>query len=246
MPKFFVEKSKISDTRALITGQDANHIARVLRMEKGDSLVICDGEGFDYDGEISEISNGEVSLLIKEKRLCPGESDISVTLFQCLPKGAKMELIIEKCTELGVSKVVPVASKYCVVKLEDAKKEAKKTEKWQKTADEAAKQCLRGVIPKVENVLSLKDAIKLLSDFDLSIVCYEHEDKTTLKDVLKVNKDAKKIAIFIGPEGGFSEEEIALLKDNGAFSITLGKRILRTETAGLCVISAIMYEMGGF
>lgn len=246
MPKFFVDKNAISGDTAKITGQDANHIIRVLRMSEGDGLVICDGEGTDYSAEIDGFSDGAVSLTLKEKMTCESETDIKVTIFQCLPKGSKMDLIIEKCTELGVSEIVPVASKYCVVKIEDAAKEAKKTAKWQKTADEAAKQCRRGVIPKVSGVVTLKDAAKTVKDFDLLIAAYELEDKTSLKDVLTQNKGAKKVGIFIGPEGGFDEEEIDILTQNGAKAVTLGKRILRTETAGLSVLSCVMYELGGF
>ncbi|MBP3337044.1 MAG: 16S rRNA (uracil(1498)-N(3))-methyltransferase [Clostridia bacterium] len=246
MPKFFVEPENIKEDSAIISGQDANHIAKVLRMSVGDIFTICDGCGFDYTAEISSISGDGVGLLVSDKRRCEAENNISVTVFQCLPKGSKMELIIEKCTELGADFFAPVASKYCVAKIEDAKKEAKKTEKWQKTADEAAKQCGRGVIPKVKGVVSLKEAAKLIPQFDLCIVAYEKEEEATLKSVLRDNLSAEKIGIFIGPEGGFDESEIAILKESGAKSISLGKRILRTETAGFCVISAIMYELGGF
>ena len=246
MPKFFVDSENISGDKAVISGQDANHISRVLRMEKGSTFTLCDGMGFDYTAEITEIIDKKVYLLLSDKRPCEAEGNISVTVFQCLPKGSKMELIIEKCTELGADFFVPVASKYCVSKIEDAKKEAKKTEKWQKTADEAAKQCGRGVIPKVKNVQALKEAVKNLSEFDLCMVAYEKEEEISLKNVLKENLSVEKIGIFIGPEGGFDESEIELLKASGVKSFTLGKRILRTETAGLCVLSSVMYELGGF
>lgn len=246
MPKFFTDAQNINGKTAVIFGQDAIHISRVLRMEEGDSFTLCDGCGWDYTATITEVSNGGICLSLSDKRPCPSESDISVTLFQCLPKGSKMEFIVEKCTELGADFFVPVASRYCVAKLEDSKKESKKTEKWQKTASEAAKQCQRGIIPVVKNVVSLASAAKNLADFDLVMVAYEKEEKVSLKSVLKENCTAKKIAVFIGPEGGFDEKEISLLKENGAISVTLGSRILRTETAGLCVLSAVMYELGGF
>lgn len=246
MPKFFVEKENINNDKAEIFGQDAKHISKVLRMSSGESLTVCDGEGYDYDAEITEILQDRVMLKIKDKHKCPSESFLSVTLFQCLPKAAKMDFIIEKCTELGVSSVVPVASKRCVVKIDDKKTEEKKIQKWQKCADEAAKQCRRGVIPLVEKVVSIKEAAERTKEFDLAILAYELEDKATLKSVLTENSEAKKIGIFIGPEGGFDEEEVLMLTEKGAKTITLGKRILRTETAGLCVLSSVMYALDGF
>lgn len=246
MPKFFIDKENIKNNTAKIVGQDATHIARVLRHTVGDRITVCDGFGFDYSAEITEVLKDEIYLNLSDKYRCPSEASVKITLFQCLPKGSKMEYIIEKCTELGIFSVVPVASKRCVVKIEDEKKEARKTQKWQKTADEAVKQCQRGIIPKVYDIKPFNEAVKMVSEFDVCIVAYECEEENTLKAVLKNNNGAKNVGIFIGPEGGFEPAEVLALKEAGAFSVTLGKRILRTETAGICVLSAVMYEFGGF
>lgn len=246
MPKFFVKKEDILDNSVKISGQDASHIAKVLRLASGDEITLCDGEGIDYLGKIEKAMPDEVVVSIESALPCPTESKISVTVFQCLPKAAKMDFIIEKCTELGASGIVPVSSARCVVKIEDSKKEEKKLSKWQKCADEAAKQCKRGVIPTVSNVISLAEAADMIADFDLVIHACEFEEKTSLKAALTQNIEAKKIGIFIGPEGGWEMAEAELLKEKGAVAVTLGKRILRTETAGICVLSAVMYELGGF
>lgn len=245
MPKFFVEKNLIKENSAQVIGQDAKHIAKVLRHSPGDEITICDGSGTDYKTEITAISENQIELKILSKSPCLAESDVKVTLFQCLPKSHKMDFIIEKATELGASFIVPVVSERCVVKIEDEKKEEKKLLKWQMAADEAAKQCGRGIIPTVKKVKKLEKALDG-EEFDLLLVCYELEDAVTLKEVMKENLTAKKVGIFIGAEGGFSKAEHKFLVKQGAKSVSLGKRILRTETAGITVISAVMYELADF
>ncbi len=237
MPKFFVDKGQISDDVIKIIGEDVLHISKVLRMCEGDSLTVCDGEGEDYSTIISSITKTEVTAKIISKKRCEAEPNISVTLFQALPKQGKMEYIIQKNTELGVSKIVPVYSKRCVVKPSD------KSFRWQKVAIEAAKQCGRGVIPQITEVVTFDEALNQLSQCENAIMLYECETETRLKDVIS-GRQFTNIGILIGPEGGFDEKEAQKAKSSNIQTITLGKRILRTETAGAAVLPIIMYEQG--
>ncbi len=239
MSRFFVDKSQIVKNCGVITGPDVNHIARVLRMGQGDSLLLCDGEGYDYEGEIVSVSKDEIRVEILRSYPCENEPETRVILFQGLPKQGKMEWIIEKCTEMGISKIVPVQMARSVVKLSKEQAE-KKLERWQKTAREAAKQCGRGRIPQVmmpvtPNELKKEDLPEFL------LLPYEAERASSVKEALKGSR-AKTAGIFIGPEGGFEPDEVALLQKLGAHCVTLGPRILRTETAGLAALSVLLYE----
>ncbi len=240
MPKFFVPKENISGDIIKIDGEDVSHIKRVLRMREGDTLEMCASSGYDYLAKIREIGDGEIILDILEKTKCETEPPIKVTLFQGIPKAGKMDYIIQKTTELGISQITPVALSRCVVKLDGDKK----IKRWQKISEEAAKQSGRGIIPTVNNPINLKDAIEELKKFDLAFVPYECEGENRLKDVLLLKKDVKTVGFMIGPEGGFDKSEIDLLLENGITPVTLGKRILRTETAGEAVLSMVMYEIG--
>lgn len=242
MPKFFVSKDKIVGENITIDTEDVSHIKRVLRLNVGDVITVCDSTATDYEAEICSISDKAVSCRILSQKQNNAEPNISVTVFQALPKGSKMELIIQKCTELGVSEIVPCALSRCVVRLE-GKDAAKKRERWQKIADEAAKQSGRGVIPKISEVVGFKEALKRMKESDLFFVPYESAEDICLKSVL-AGKKAKSVAFMIGAEGGFSPEEVAYLEKEGVTLVTLGKRILRTETAGMAVLSMVMYEMG--
>lgn len=242
MPKFFVAKEKINGDIITIDTEDVAHIRRVLRLDKGDIITVCDSVAIDYSAEITEISDKAVTCRVLSKEKNNAESNISVTLFQALPKATKMELIIQKNTELGVVRIVPCSLSRCVVKL-DGKDARKKCERWQKIADEAAKQSGRGILPEVSDVLSFKEAVAEMKKADLCFVPYESADDITLKSVLK-NSSAKTVSFMIGPEGGFSPEEAEYLKNEDVPLVTLGKRILRTETAGMAVLSMIMYEIG--
>lgn len=242
MPKFFSDK--VYSDKIIIDGEDVSHIKKVLRLKEGENITICDGQGFDYKTVISKIGDREIECKIKEKHSCETEPDLKVTLYQGLPKASKMDYIIQKNTELGISRIVPVSLSRCVVKLENKKAEEKKTERWQKISLEAAKQSGRGIIPKIETPLNLQDAINHLLSEDLAFVLYECEENKNLKKLLTENKNAKTIGILIGPEGGFEPGEIELLHSFGIQSVGLGKRILRTETAGEAVLSMIMYEIG--
>lgn len=244
MSKFFVERNNIEETRIIIDNTDVAHITKVLRMSVGDTLTVCDGMGFDYETKISEISSTKIVCDIISKQKSDTEPNISVTLFQGLPKAAKMDYIIQKTTELGISKIVPCALKRCVVKLDGKKAEQKKTERWQKISAEASKQCGRGIVPEVEMPITLNEAIERAKDYDLFFVPYECEEQNTLKEVLTSVENPQKIGFMIGPEGGFDIAETDALKKAGIKTVTLGKRILRTETAGEAVLAMIMYELG--
>ena len=245
MPKFFIRKEDIKDNMVRICGQDATHIAKVLRTQVGDTLTLCDGEGCDFLSAAVSVSKDCVLLKITDSIPCLAEPQISVTLFQGLPKQGKMDYIIEKCTELGISRIVPVSAKRSVVKIDDKKSEAKKLERWRKIASESVKQCARGTIPEITDVMTVPQAIEFSKSFDLTVAAYECEDMTSLKSVLSQNSP-KTVGIFIGPEGGLDDSEIALFNLAHIKTVTLGKRILRTETAGHTVLSAIMYEYNEF
>lgn len=242
MPKFFT--TNINENKAVIDSEDVRHIKNVLRLKIGDEVEVCDGKGCDYGCEISDIKDKEIVCIIKEKRFADTEPPVRLTLYQGLPKASKMDYIIQKNTELGISKIVPCELARCVVKLDDSKSAAKKTARWQKIAEEAAKQCGRGIIPEVSEPISLKSAIESLKKEDLAFALYECESDQSLKKTLTENKNAKSVGFLIGPEGGFDPAEIELLHKSGIKSIGLGKRILRTETAGEAVSAMIMYEIG--
>lgn len=244
MSKFFVDRENISENTIEITNTDVSHISRVLRMTVGDALTICDGMGNDYETTITEIGEKSIVCHINSKEKSNTEPNIRVTLFQCLPKAAKMDYIIQKTTELGIFSVVPCASMRCVVKLDGKKAEQKKQERWQKISLEAAKQCGRGIVPEVCLPMTLKEVIAKAKEYDLFFVPYECEEQTNIKTVLTSKKDPKNVAFLIGPEGGFDISEIDEIKKAGIETVTLGKRILRTETAGEAVLSMIMYEIG--
>lgn len=251
MPKFFVKEDQIKDNEIIILGQDVNHIKKVLRAKKGDELQICNSQnGENFLCEINDLENENIICKIKEKINKNVESNIEVTIFQGLPKSDKMEYIIQKSVELGVHDITPVEMKRCVVKLNE-KDKIKKIERWQKISEGAAKQCGRNIIPTINNVINVKNICNQIPNYDIVLVAYEKENKNTLKNELenlknmvKETKQEKiKIAVVIGPEGGLEEQDVKMLKENNAKVITLGKRILRTETVALNVLSIIMYEL---
>ena len=241
MPKFFIKKEDIKDGIVQITGGDAAHISRVLRTEIGETLTLCDGCGTDFYAIVTDCTKDCVTLSVKETVPCMAEPTISVTLFQGIPKQGKMDYIIEKCTELGIARIVPVAAKRSVAKIEDKKSEAKKLERWRKIAAESVKQCGRGAIPEVTEVMTVREAVEFSKDFDLTLAAYECEKETTFRSAL-TGKSPKTVGIFIGPEGGLDDSEVELFKKADITTVTLGKRILRTETAGHTVLTAVMYE----
>ena len=244
MPKFFTARENITDTEITIDSEDAKHIERVLRLVKGDEITVCDGRGIDYRAVISEIDKTMVKCEIKEKKLCDTEPRIRVTLYQGIPKAAKMDYIIQKTTELGIIKIVPVKLSRCVVKLLNAAAEEKKVERWQKIAYEAAKQSGRGVIPEIGMPLTFDEAVSEMKKADLAFTPYECEEQTRLCDVVNSAADAGTVSFMIGPEGGFDITETEKLQAAGIRTVTLGRRILRTETAGEAVLAMLMYGFG--
>ena len=237
MRRFFCDN--ITTDTAVITGDDAHHIARVLRMKAGDALSLCDGAGNEYDAVITAISQDAVSCTVGERHASEAESPVRVTLFQCLPKTGKMELIVQKCTELGVFSVVPVQSARCVVV--PGKDYDKKRERYNRVALEAAKQSRRAMIPQVLPLTELKKID--VQAFDLFLVAYEDENTVSLKQALRAANSPGSIALLIGPEGGLEEGEVRQLVQAGAVSVSLGKRILRTETAGMAMLAQTLYEV---
>lgn len=239
MHNFFANEDQFKDNKVFIRGNDYNHIANVLRMKTGDNFFVSNKDsGESYLTVVKNILNDEVECEIIEKKETR-ESNVKVTLYQGLPKSDKMELIIQKSVELGVYKIVPVDMKYCIAKLNN---EDKKIARWQTISESAAKQSKRNIIPKIEGKISFKQMLNEFEKYDLVILAYENEDKTNLKQVLSRNKACKSIAIIVGPEGGLSEDEVKETVDLGGKCVSLGKRILRTETAPLALLSMIMYE----
>lgn len=244
MNRFFVDDpGAFSDRSVVITGEDVNHVKNVLRLKENDELIVSDGRGRDYHCRISGITNEEVVADICD--ICDNFSELSteITLFQGFPKGDKMELIIQKTVELGVTRIVPVMTKRTVVKLDD-KKAKKKTERYNMIAESAAKQSGRGMIPEVTMPVSFAEAVSMAEKLDMNIIPYEEAEGVEYsRNIIKSIKGKKSLGIFIGPEGGFAQEEVEKALDAGASAITLGHRILRTETAGMAVISIIMFEL---
>ncbi len=237
MSRFFV--APFDGGTAVISGQDAHHIARVLRMQVGDSLTLCDAHGTDYACEILSIDDGEVSLRVCERVPSVTEPTTEVTLYQGLPKSEKMEWIIQKCVEIGITRIVPVAMSRCVVKLTSADGE-KKRSRWQKIAAGAAEQSGRGIVPEVTVPISFNAMLSALKN-EYAVTFYEGGG-VSLSTL--VGENTQQVSIVIGPEGGFSLDEIEKLRENGAHIATLGKRILRCETAPLVALSVIMQLTG--
>ncbi|MFV0503006.1 MAG: RsmE family RNA methyltransferase [Lachnospirales bacterium] len=229
MPKFFADNEVCNDYIELV--DEAKHI-QVLRYKVGDEIIIGDGKGYDYICTIEKIEKNKVISRINVKNKCLSEPDVSITLFQALPKSSKMENIITQNIEMGVKEIVPIETKFTIAKSKD-----NKIDRWQKIAESSSKQSMRGIIPKIHKTISLKESLEY-NDFDLKIVAYEKEKNLRIIDVL--NKNIKKIALYIGSEGGFSLDEIELFKENNFKIITLGERILRTETAGIACTSVIV------
>ncbi len=248
MPKFFVDNNQVKDNKIIVIGEDVNHIKNVLRLNENDNIQICNrNTSKNYNCEICNLSEECISCKILNETESNSESNIFVDIFQGLPKSDKMELIIQKCVELGAFEITPIEMKRCVSKV-DEKSKSKKNLRWQKISEVAAKQCGRDIIPKINEIINIKTICNFINDYDIVLVAYENEQINTLKEELSKLKnkhsDKIKIGIVIGPEGGIEKEEIEILKQSGAKIVTLGKRILRTETVALTLLSIIMYELG--
>jgi 16S rRNA (uracil1498-N3)-methyltransferase len=246
MPKFFVDEANVKSDRVIIAGDDVKHIKKVLRLNPGDRITVCDGKGNDYHANIEDMEPDRVIAGILDVRKSGTEPPIEVTLFQGIPKSDKMDLIIQKSVELGIIRIVPVSTERTVVRLDKKKDAANKVARWQRISLEAAKQCNRGVVPEVEHPVNFEDALRICRYAHLKIIPYEKEREYNLKKCLgEVSGESpKNIAVFVGPEGGFSEDEVKNAVNSGVMPITLGPRILRTETAGIAVLSILMYELG--
>lgn len=246
MYRFFVDKSQIGPKSVVITGSDVNHIKNVLRMKEGEEVsVMTEDDTNEYRCEVAKLGEDTVELTLLFVKESDVELPCKVTLFQGLPKNDKMELIIQKAVELGAHSIVPVATKRAVVKLEGSK-EDKKITRWQGISEAAAKQSKRAYIPKVEGVKTIQEAINIAKDYEVKLIPYELCDADSMantKRLISGIKPGDRVAVFIGPEGGFTEEEVEKAKEAGVLPITLGHRILRTETAGFTLLSWIMYEM---
>lgn len=245
MQRFFVEPHQIDEEahQIHITGSDVNHISNVLRMKTGEELWISDGSKYEYRCTIESFEPDEVLLHIVYSQEPEYELPCRIYLFQGLPKADKMELIIQKAVELGAYEIIPVETKRCVVKL-DGKKSAKKTARWQQIAESAAKQSKRMLIPNVHEVLTFREALKYAESMDVRLVPYElARGMQETKEILAGIEPEQSVGIFIGPEGGFEEKEIEAAIEGGAKPITLGRRILRTETAGLAILSVLMFQL---
>lgn len=242
MHKFFVAKENIVSDIVNIYGDDVKHIYKVLRLKEGEKISINNCSGEEFIAEITHIDKNVVEAKITEKLEINNESPLDVYLFQGVPKAAKMDIIVQKGCELGLKEINPVIMKRVVVKSE--MKEFKKLDRWNRIAFEACKQSKRSLITKVNNVIEFNDMLYKLKDFDLVLVPYENQTGIGLKKVMQeIKGNIKSAAVVIGPEGGFDEEEIEELKQIGAHIITLGPRILRTETAGFVCTSLVMYEL---
>ena len=241
MHRFYVNQNQITDPAIRITGPDVNHIKNVLRMKQGEEIIICNGQGKDCYCIIDRVSEDEIIASVQTVKATESELGTRITLFQGLPKSDKMELIIQKAVELGVYEIVPVMTKRVIVKLDDKKKEAKKLERWQAIAEGAAKQSGRGIIPIVKPVQTYAQAIDYAITFDKNMIPYENANGMQhTREIMNGLSKHKTVGVFIGPEGGFEEAEIDRAKQAGIDPITLGKRILRTETAGLAVLAMMV------
>ena len=268
MRRFFVkefDRDLDAGSHVTIRGSEARHMLAVLRMSEGERLILIDGSGTEFLAEMIHAGRDEATLEIIDRAVCDAEPKTKAALFQCIPKAGKMELIIQKCVELGINKICPVLSKRCVARPEladahmrgaDAGGSAAKSchangktdsrlARFNRVAHEAAKQCGRGIAPEVLPAQKLTDCD--LSGFDLVLIAYEGEENISLKQVLNENRNAANIAMLIGPEGGFEQDEVewALASNKNARSVSLGKRILRTETAGMAMLAMLMYELEG-
>ena len=251
MRRFFVPPENVGEKYITIDDKnDLHHMERVLRLSAGDRLDISDSQVWEYRTEIVSIDEDCAKVLMLDKQDFSSEPDIKITLFQGIPKQGKMELIVQKAVELGVSSIIPVFTDRTVVS--DKGNFSKKIQRWQKISDEAVKQCRRGIIPQISQAVKMTEVIDSFGDFDLVLFPYENEDGVTIKDVLRQQNgssdnakelNVESIAVIIGPEGGFSREEAERITGSGGKSVSLGKTILRTETASLAALSMIIYEM---
>ena len=241
LPRFFIDGAPAGDTIE-IAGEDAHHIARVLRMKPGETLTVCDGAGADYRCTLTGTDGGRALCHVEARTPSRGEPNVRLTLYMALPKGDKMDLIVQKAVELGAFRVVPYAAARSVSR-PDAKALQKKTARWRKIAREAAQQSGRGRVPEVADCLSFAEAVRLAGQSELPLLLYENEQENSLRAALTAHPFAE-AALMVGPEGGFAGEEVQAACAAGLASVSLGPRILRCETAPLAALAAVLYESG--
>ena len=239
MPRFFVDGPP-EDGMLVLRGEDAHHAGRVLRLRPGEAVTLCDGRGTDYDCTVETVEKDAVACRVQDSHPADTEPKQRLTLYMALPKGDKMEFIVQKAVELGASEIVPYLSKNCVSRPD---KTDKKVERWRKIAVEAAKQCGRGVLPAVHPVLPVAEAIARAAQIETALFLYENEKKTGLRDAL-AGGVGKTVSLMVGPEGGFAPEEAAAAQAAGLVSVSLGTRILRCETAPVAALAAVLYAGG--
>lgn len=245
MYRFFVPIENVEDDRIWITGDDVNHARNVLRMSVGEKVVVSCGQGVDYYCIIDYIRENQIDLRIEEEKAVVTELPVAITLFQALPKRDKMEFVIQKAVELGAAEIVPVQTRRCVVRLDKGKAE-KKLVRWRAIAKAAAKQSGRGVVPEISEVMSFAEALHYAGKMDTLLIPYElYEGMADSVETMQRAAGGSSIGIFIGPEGGFERGEIEQAMERGAFPLSLGKRILRTETAGMAALSVLMFLIEG-
>lgn len=245
MSRFFTDSALVDREagRLAITGDDVNHIKNVLRASAGDGIIVSDGSGSEYHARIESLEKDRITALITGIHRNTTEPPIDITLFQGIPKSDKMDTIIQKCVELGVSRIVPVITGRTVVRFDGLRDMENKTARWRRICLEASKQCNRGRLPVVGMPVKLEKAFEACAEYSLKLIPYENEAEASLRKHIS-SYDGGKICFFIGPEGGFDESEIKKAEQYGICPVTLGPRVLRTETAGSAVISILMYELG--
>lgn len=243
MSRFFVDKKAVGDSTIEISDKDdIKHICKVLRLGVGDRIEISDSSEFEYETEIQSSDSSMIKVKILDKQRFAREPVLKVTLFQGIPKQGKMEGIIQKAVELGVNAIHPIFTERAVVT--DKQNFSNKHERWKRISKEAVKQCKRGIVPEIGKILSFEEMVGKLCSYDLVLFPYEDEDERTIKDILRnVTEKPKTLAIIIGPEGGFAQKEATAVIEQGGKSVTLGKTILRTETAGPATLAMVMYEL---
>lgn len=243
MQRFFVTPSQVKGDRIYIEGSDVNHMKNVLRMRQGEELMVSDGNNLQYLCRVEEYTKDQAVLSVERQEAVDTELPSRIYLFQGLPKQEKMELIVQKAVELGACGIIPVETRRAVVRL-DARKKEKKVQRWQQIAESAAKQAGRGYIPRVEPVMSYEKALERARELDVRLIPYElAEGMEGTRKILSGIRPGESVGILIGPEGGFEKSEVEQASKAGFLPITLGKRILRTETAGLAVLSVLMYHL---
>lgn len=243
MTRFFVDPQELQGDFLVLTGANAEH-AKVLRLKNGENVLVCDGNGKECICAVSDVSAGQISLVVQHRQESQTEAKVRVSVYMAFPKGDKLEHVIQKATELGASEIIAFPSARCVSR-PDEKSLKKKLERWQKIAASAAEQSGRGLIPQVLVLSSYQEALNRAAQADLPILFYENEKATTLKMALE-SKNYETVSLLTGPEGGLEPREVAAAKDAGLHICTLGNRILRCETAPLCALSAVMYASGEF